>query len=424
MKGKSTAIEDALKSTNLPFTLRVLNFPLPPKFKVPPVSLYDGTTDHMAHLEQFRAHVALRGVPDEIACKAFPLTLTGTAREWFASIPPNTIDNFTDLAKHFLANFMSTHRRKMPISYLMTVQQKDSESLKDYVDRFQKERLTVVATPGNIVLMALMNGIHPQNPLALEVARKPPADLQEFMERAVEFINGEESIRALTATRQAGTVTSKKEPSATSLLPKKGLFGKKGEKGKQATTRELNLTPLNIGLVDILREVMTIPEARYPTPMRAPPEKRSMNKYCEYHRDHGHDTEDCIFLKIEIERLIRNGKLARFVVDQGRPTTVTSGQRGPGGRRPQPWPRGRDGRAQGPRGDQDRGHLARGPDIVCSPRRNANRERELREDLPHEDDESDEDQPYPLAVRRDEGCQEVKRRRHLENRLVIHNRAI
>jgi hypothetical protein len=40
-----------------------------------------------------------------------------------------------------------------------------------------------------------------------------------------------------------------------------------------------------------------IPEARQPPPMRAPPDKRSINKYCEYHPDHGHDTKDCIFLK-------------------------------------------------------------------------------------------------------------------------------
>jgi hypothetical protein len=53
MKGKSAAIEDALQNTNLPFTPRVLNFPLPPKFKVLPVSFYDRTANHMAHLDQF-----------------------------------------------------------------------------------------------------------------------------------------------------------------------------------------------------------------------------------------------------------------------------------------------------------------------------------------------------------------------------------
>jgi hypothetical protein len=81
---------------------------------------------------------------------------------------------------------------------------------------------------------------------------------------------------------------------------------------------------------------MAIPKARYPTPMRAPPDKRSMDKYCENHRDHGHDTEDYISLKIKIERLIHNGKLARFVADQGRLIPITGGQQGPGGRRPQP----------------------------------------------------------------------------------------
>jgi hypothetical protein len=144
MKGKPTMIESVLQSMNFPFTQQVLSYPMPSKFKVPSVPPYDGTADYIEHLELFRAHVAFRGVPNEIACKAFPLTLTGLAREWFTSIPLNTIDNFTNLAKHFLTHFISTHMRKMPVSYLMIVQQKDLEYLKDYIEHFQKERLTLV----------------------------------------------------------------------------------------------------------------------------------------------------------------------------------------------------------------------------------------------------------------------------------------
>jgi hypothetical protein len=88
--------------------------------------------------------------------------------------------------------------------------------------------------PRNLILMALLNGIHMQNPLALKVACKPPADLQEFMDKATEFINGEESIRALIATRQVTTGALKKEAPKVNLLPKKELFSRKGEKGKQA----------------------------------------------------------------------------------------------------------------------------------------------------------------------------------------------
>jgi hypothetical protein len=125
---------------------------------------------------------------------AEPLTLTGLAREWFTSLPPNSINNFMNLAKHFLAQFMSTHKSKMPATYLIMVQYKDFESLKDYVERFQKERLGVIATPKNLVLMALLNGIHPHISLVMELARKPPTNLQGFMENATEFINGEETI--------------------------------------------------------------------------------------------------------------------------------------------------------------------------------------------------------------------------------------
>ena len=51
--------------------------------------------------------------------------------------------------------------------------------------------------------------------------------------------------------------------------------------------------------------------------MRSDPTKRDNTKYCEFHRDHGHRTDDCIQLRKEIEYLIRRRYLRRFVAFEG-----------------------------------------------------------------------------------------------------------
>ena len=52
--------------------------------------------------------------------------------------------------------------------------------------------------------------------------------------------------------------------------------------------------------------------------MKIDPTKRDLTKYCEFHRHHGHRTDDCIQLRKEIEFLIRRGHLRRFVASEGR----------------------------------------------------------------------------------------------------------
>ena len=51
--------------------------------------------------------------------------------------------------------------------------------------------------------------------------------------------------------------------------------------------------------------------------MRTDPTKRDNTKYCEFHRDHEHQTDDCIQLRKEIEYLIRWGYLRRYIASKG-----------------------------------------------------------------------------------------------------------
>ena len=43
------------------------------------------------------------------------------------------------------------------------------------------------------------------------------------------------------------------------------------------------------------------------------PEKRNQNLYCQYHRDHGHTTEDCRSLWDHLDQLVREGKLKQLL---------------------------------------------------------------------------------------------------------------
>ncbi|GAV71667.1 hypothetical protein CFOL_v3_15157, partial [Cephalotus follicularis] len=52
---------------------------------------------------------------------------------------------------------------------------------------------------------------------------------------------------------------------------------------------------------------------QWPEKLRSPAERRDVEKYCRYHRDHGHDTEECGQLKNQIEDLIRRGHLRKYV---------------------------------------------------------------------------------------------------------------
>uniref|UniRef100_A0A2N9IA87 Integrase catalytic domain-containing protein n=1 Tax=Fagus sylvatica TaxID=28930 RepID=A0A2N9IA87_FAGSY len=71
--------------------------------------------------------------------------------------------------------------------------------------------------------------------------------------------------------------------------------------------------PLNAPVDHIFMQIRNDPALKWPGKLLTDPDKRPRDKYCRFHRDHGHNTEDCYDLKRQIEELIKQGKLQRFV---------------------------------------------------------------------------------------------------------------
>ena len=60
--------------------------------------------------------------------------------------------------------------------------------------------------------------------------------------------------------------------------------------------------------------------------MKSDPTTRDNTRYCEFHRDYGHRTDDCIQLKREIEHLIRLEYLRRFISPENQPQNQAQNQ--------------------------------------------------------------------------------------------------
>ena len=63
----------------------------------------------------------------------------------------------------------------------------------------------------------------------------------------------------------------------------------------------------------ILMQIKDELSLKWPKPLSSSSRKRDLKKYCRFHKDHGHYTDECRDLKEQIEELILRGKLQKFV---------------------------------------------------------------------------------------------------------------
>ena len=69
VKGRAPVSMDALvQQTESSFTVGVLHFPLPAKFRMPQIETFDGTKDPVDHLNTYKNQMELHGYQDPVRC--------------------------------------------------------------------------------------------------------------------------------------------------------------------------------------------------------------------------------------------------------------------------------------------------------------------------------------------------------------------
>ena len=191
----SNDLDDLVHRTNSPFTASVTSFPLPPKFCMPQVESYDGSKDPLDHLESFKTLMHLQGVTNEIMCRAFPTTLKGPVRIWFSRLTSNSIGNFKELSSQFASHFIRGHRYKKSTACLMSIKQREDETLRSYIACFNKEALSINDADDKILVVAFTNGLQ-KGKFLFSLYKNDPKIMSNVIYWATKYMNAEDTLLA------------------------------------------------------------------------------------------------------------------------------------------------------------------------------------------------------------------------------------
>ena len=196
LKGRvSNNLDDLVNQTDSPFTAPVNSFLLPHKFRMPLIESYDRVKDLLDHLQTFKTLMHLQGVADEIMCRAFPTMLKGLARIWFSRLTPNSISTFKELSTQFTSHFIGEHRYKKSTTCLMSIRQREDETLRSYITRFNKKVLSIDEVEDKILVAAFTNGLRKDNFL-FSLYKNNPKTMSEVLYRATKYMNAEDALLA------------------------------------------------------------------------------------------------------------------------------------------------------------------------------------------------------------------------------------
>ncbi|GJY86581.1 reverse transcriptase domain-containing protein [Tanacetum coccineum] len=209
------------------------------------------------------------------------------------------------LREEFLKNYLQQKKCIRDPIVLYNIKQRDEESTKDFIQRYKSESGNVKGAPECMRISEFVHGI--TNPeLIKRFHEKIPKIVDEMMQVATSFLQGQEA---------ASNQERKKVPQAWRHPEgnhrqnfKKGGGFRSQHKAEKKPDRFTLLTKTP-------KEILALEKGKFktPPPMTTSVEKRNANKFCEFHGEVGHNTDECNHLRKQIEDMLKAGKLSHII---------------------------------------------------------------------------------------------------------------
>ena len=98
--------------------------------------MYNGRTDPVEHVSQFKQKMAIHSQDEALLCKVFPSSLGPMSMRWFDRLRTNSINSFKKLTQSLCSRFITCSRVPQPLDSLLSMTMKEGESVKAYAERY------------------------------------------------------------------------------------------------------------------------------------------------------------------------------------------------------------------------------------------------------------------------------------------------
>ena len=120
---------------------------LPAKFRMPDIERYTGIGCPRLHLRLYSTVMRAHGLDEPQMITLFPLSLSGAAQRWFASLEASRRRTWDDLAQEFLRQFLFNTVVDVSRRELEALRQRVEESISSFISRWRGKIAEIVDRP-------------------------------------------------------------------------------------------------------------------------------------------------------------------------------------------------------------------------------------------------------------------------------------
>ncbi|XP_075663069.1 uncharacterized protein LOC142632577 [Castanea sativa] len=128
-------------------------------------------------------------------CRVFPIKLKGPARVWFTKLAPSTVATFKELSGHFVTHFIGGQRYKRSSASLLNIKQWEDESLRSYMNHFNKEALLIDETDDKVLVTTFTNRLQPGE-FFFSIYKNNLKMMADMLYKATKYMNAEDAMIA------------------------------------------------------------------------------------------------------------------------------------------------------------------------------------------------------------------------------------